>query len=149
MPEALNAFNHFCCLTLQAWNLHEENREVELVDSALSIFNEEEVRRVIGLALWCTQTSPSLRPSMTRVVAILSGDAEVSTEITRPGYLTDWKFDDVSSLMMNISGIATKVTNTSSYYHSSASTSVAGDAELSPVEGGGVPILSSSIEEGR
>lgn len=37
---------------------------------------------------------------MSRVVAMLSGDAEVNTVTSRPGYLTDWKFDDVTSSFM-------------------------------------------------
>ncbi|XP_044468032.1 probable LRR receptor-like serine/threonine-protein kinase At1g56140 isoform X2 [Mangifera indica] len=79
-----------------AWFLHENNRELELVDSKLSQYSEEEVRRLIGVALLCTQTLPSLRPSMSRVVAMLCGDIEVSPVTSKPGYLTDWKFDDAT-----------------------------------------------------
>ncbi|RVX02516.1 putative LRR receptor-like serine/threonine-protein kinase [Vitis vinifera] len=82
-----------------AWQLHENKREIELVDSRLSEFSEEEARRMIGVALQCTQTSPTLRPPMSRVVAMLSGDIEVSRVTTKPGYLTDWKFNDASSFM--------------------------------------------------
>ncbi|KAI8553175.1 hypothetical protein RHMOL_Rhmol06G0323900 [Rhododendron molle] len=82
-----------------AWRLHENDREVELVDGTLLEFDEEEVKRVIGVALLCTQTSPQLRPSMSRAVAMLSGDIEVSAVTTRPGYLTDWKFNDSTSFM--------------------------------------------------
>ncbi|KAI8553180.1 hypothetical protein RHMOL_Rhmol06G0324100 [Rhododendron molle] len=82
-----------------AWHLHENDCEVELVDANLLEFDEEEVKRVIGVALLCTQTSPQLRPSMSRVVAMLSGDIEVSVVTTRPGYLTDWKFNDTTSFM--------------------------------------------------
>ncbi|TXG71254.1 hypothetical protein EZV62_006189 [Acer yangbiense] len=80
-----------------AWNLHENNHQVELVDSRLPEFNEEEVKRMIGVALLCTQTLPSLRPPMSRVVAMLYGDMEVSTVTTKPGYLTDWKYDDTTT----------------------------------------------------
>ncbi|KAK4838756.1 hypothetical protein QYF36_016191 [Acer negundo] len=80
-----------------AWHLHENNQEVELVDSRLQEFNEEEVKRMIGVALLCTQTLPSLRPPMSRVVAMLCGDIEVSTVTTKPGYLTDWKYDDTTT----------------------------------------------------
>ena len=69
------------------------------MDPDFSEFNEEEVRRTMGVALLCTQTSPTARPPMSKVVAMLSGDADVSTEISRPGYLADWKYNDVSSLM--------------------------------------------------
>ncbi|KAK7836480.1 putative lrr receptor-like serine/threonine-protein kinase [Quercus suber] len=44
------------------------------------------------------QASPTLRPSMSRVVAMLSGDIEVSTVTSRPGYLTDWKYDDIANV---------------------------------------------------
>ncbi|KAF7152708.1 hypothetical protein RHSIM_Rhsim01G0036400 [Rhododendron simsii] len=71
-----------------AWHVHENNREVELVDARLLEFDEEEVKRVIGVALLCTQTSPQQRPSMPRVVAMLSGDIEVSAVTSRPGYFT-------------------------------------------------------------
>ncbi|KAK0596069.1 hypothetical protein LWI29_012545 [Acer saccharum] len=79
------------------WHLHENDREAELVDSRLPEFNEEEVKRIIGVALLCTQTLPSLRPPMSRVVAMLSGDMEVSTLTTKPVYLTDWKYDDTTT----------------------------------------------------
>ncbi|TXG46293.1 hypothetical protein EZV62_028207 [Acer yangbiense] len=80
-----------------AWHLHENDREAELVDSRLQEFNEEEVKRIIGVALLCTQTLPSLRPPMSRVVTMLYGDMEVSTITTKPGYLTDWKYDDTTT----------------------------------------------------
>ncbi|XP_057453357.1 probable LRR receptor-like serine/threonine-protein kinase At1g56140 [Lotus japonicus] len=113
-----------------AWKLHENNNVTDLVDPGLSEFNKEEARRVVGIALLCTQTSPTLRPSMSRVVAMLSGDIEVSAVTSRPGYLTDWKFDDVSSFMTDI---ATKGTD-ASYYNSTASTSVVGGAGFSPID---------------
>ncbi|RRT70157.1 hypothetical protein B296_00003058 [Ensete ventricosum] len=34
---------------------------------------------------------------MSRVVAMLTGDIEVSEVKSRPGYLTDWHFNDLSS----------------------------------------------------
>ncbi|KAK9121961.1 hypothetical protein Syun_019578 [Stephania yunnanensis] len=83
-----------------AWYLHENNHELELVDSRLSKeFNEEEAKRVVGVALLCTQASPMLRPSMTRVIAMLSGDIEVSTVASKPAYLSDWEFNDVTTFI--------------------------------------------------
>ncbi|XP_059441108.1 probable LRR receptor-like serine/threonine-protein kinase At1g56140 isoform X2 [Corylus avellana] len=111
-----------------AWHLHENNCEVDLMDSTLSKFNEEEVKRMIGVSLLCTQASPTLRPSMSRVVTMLSGDIEVSSVTSRPGYLTDWKFDDETSFM---SDVATKGTN-ASYFNSSAGITIMGDAQNSP-----------------
>ncbi|XP_062118263.1 probable LRR receptor-like serine/threonine-protein kinase At1g56130 [Humulus lupulus] len=97
-----------------AWNLHERKREVELVDLTLSSeFKEEEVVRVVEIALLCTQTSPYARPPMSRVVAMLLGDVEVNQKMSRPGYFSDWRFSDVSSIVSDI-------TATNHYYSSSS-----------------------------
>lgn len=93
----------------QAWNLHEKGRKVELIDGKLSVFNKEEVKRVIGIALLCIQSSYSLRPPMSRVVAMLTGDVEVSDVVSKPGYLTDWRFDDTTTT--SLSGFETKETS--------------------------------------
>ncbi|KAL7590821.1 hypothetical protein Lser_V15G35427 [Lactuca serriola] len=77
-----------------AWKLHEDNRELELVDEELSEFDEGEVKRMMRIAHLCTQTSPTQRPSMSRVVAMLSGDMEVAGVITRPEYLSCFEFYD-------------------------------------------------------
>ncbi|KAI3810099.1 hypothetical protein L1987_19708 [Smallanthus sonchifolius] len=90
-----------------AWNLHEAKREVELVDEELSEFDENEVKRVMKIALLCTQTSPVERPPMSRVVALLSGDMEASDVITRPGYLTGYSFRDVTTFTSTLPTSAT------------------------------------------
>ncbi|KAK4839315.1 hypothetical protein QYF36_020939 [Acer negundo] len=132
-----------------AWNLHENNRQVELVDSRLPEFNEEEVKRMIGVALLCTQTLPSLRPPMSRVVAMLCGDMEVSPVTTKPGYLTDWKYDDTSTVssFMSSTDKATIGTENNSNFTSSSTTVVA-DAQRSP-ENVTKPILHDIIGDGR
>ncbi|KAL1556055.1 putative LRR receptor-like serine/threonine-protein kinase [Salvia divinorum] len=80
-----------------AWHCHENERDVELVDKELSEFNKEEARRVIEVALLCTQTSPVVRPSMSRAVAMLCGDAEIPVVTAKPGYLTEWNFSDITA----------------------------------------------------
>ena len=64
-------------------------------------FDENEATRVIGVALLCTQASPMMRPSMSRVVGMLSGDIEVGTVTSKPSYLTDWDFTDITSSFLN------------------------------------------------
>ncbi|KAK9699406.1 hypothetical protein RND81_08G171700 [Saponaria officinalis] len=81
-----------------AWHLHETNQDIDLVDKQLSEFNEDEVRRVISVALLCTQTAPGQRPTMARALAMLNGDTEVGTITSKPTYLADWTFDDASFL---------------------------------------------------
>ncbi|KAK8524691.1 hypothetical protein V6N12_029549 [Hibiscus sabdariffa] len=78
----------------KAWDLHENNQSLELVDPTLAEFDENEALRVVRVALLCTQGSPSMRPPMSRVVAMLAGDIDVSSVITRPSYLIDWNFRD-------------------------------------------------------
>ncbi|KAK4253504.1 hypothetical protein QN277_010168 [Acacia crassicarpa] len=123
-----------------AWQLHEKNSIVELADPRLSSdFNQEEFKRIVGIALLCTQTSPLSRLAMSRVVAMLSGDVEVSTVTSRPGYLTDtdWKFDDEYTFM---TGLATKGSDMT-LYNSSAT------ASQSPVDAS-KPILPRILGEG-
>lgn len=127
-----------------AWNLHESGHEIELVDSTLSDVSEKDVKRMIGIALLCTQTSPALRPPMSRVVAMLSGDIEVGTITTRPGYLTDWKFNDVLSFTSDSSNQRTDTSNV----NSSASTSVIADAEKQSTPESTKALLHEIIGEG-
>ena len=122
--------------------MHENNREVDLVDSKLSKFNEEEVKRLIGVSLLCTQASPTLRPSMSRVVAMLSGDIEVSAVTSRPGYLTDWKYDDITNV------IDEGAIDTGHFNSSTASTSIVGDVGNSPANAS-KPMIGDTIKQGQ
>ncbi|XP_027910141.1 probable LRR receptor-like serine/threonine-protein kinase At1g56140 [Vigna unguiculata] len=113
-----------------AWQLHESNRISDLVDPRLVEFDEEEVKRIVGIVLLCTQASPTLRPSMSRAVAMLSGDIEVNIVTTKPGYLTDWDFEDVTSFMTT--NITTKGSYTSCE-NSPSSTTTLGRVDRSPI----------------
>ncbi|XP_075494806.1 LOW QUALITY PROTEIN: putative LRR receptor-like serine/threonine-protein kinase At1g56140 [Primulina tabacum] len=124
-----------------AWSLHESKKETELVDPSLHIFNPDEVRTIIGVALLCTQASPSLRPSMSRVVAMLSGDVEVASVTTRPSYLTDWKFNDDTTFISD----DTENTHINS---TNSTTMVSGSGTYSPTNSA-KPILHEVIGDGR
>lgn len=65
-------------------------------------YEADEVKRVIRVALLCTQTSPMQRPSMSRVVAMISGDIEASGVITRPEYLTGFNFKDATTFKSGV-----------------------------------------------
>ncbi|GMY38749.1 probable LRR receptor-like serine/threonine-protein kinase At1g56130 [Fagus crenata] len=80
-----------------AWTLHENNQSLRLVDPTLTEFDEGEAARVIAVSFLCTQASPMMRPSMSRVVAMLAGDIEVGVVTSKPSYLTDWNFKDITS----------------------------------------------------
>ncbi|KAK8274106.1 hypothetical protein V6Z12_D10G051600 [Gossypium hirsutum] len=64
-----------------SWALHENNQILDLVDPNLVEFDENEALRVVRIALLCTQGSPSMRPPMSRVVAMLAGDIEASGSV--------------------------------------------------------------------
>ncbi|CAN6545913.1 unnamed protein product [Malus baccata var. baccata] len=79
------------------WTLHENDQTLGLVDPRLTEFDETEATRLIRAALLCTQGSPMARPSMSRVVAMLSGDIDIGTVMSKPSYLTDYNFKDVTT----------------------------------------------------
>jgi hypothetical protein len=52
---------------------------------------------VIEVALLCTQAVPTMRPSMSRVVAMLTGDAEIIPAASRPAYIKDLQYNNAIS----------------------------------------------------
>lgn len=102
---------------------------------------------MIGVALLCIQASPTLRPPMSRVIAMLLGDIEVSTVTTKPGYLTDLPFRDTSSFMSDTTGGSTSI-NTNSRLTSSSNASVVTHIKSSPTNSSG-PLLHGVIGDGR
>ncbi|KAK6932000.1 Protein kinase domain [Dillenia turbinata] len=84
-----------------SWNLYENKHSLELVDPKVAAFDESEAFRIIGVAFLCTQASPVLRPPMSRVVAMLTGDIEVKAVTSKPSYLTDWNFKDITRSFMD------------------------------------------------
>lgn len=67
------------------------------MDPALAEYDENEATRLIKVALLCTQASPWLRPPMSRVIRMLSGDVEIDTAISKPSYLTDLDFKETTT----------------------------------------------------
>ncbi|XP_031249199.1 probable LRR receptor-like serine/threonine-protein kinase At1g56140 [Pistacia vera] len=118
-----------------AWNLHEVNQSLELIDSKLSEYNEIEALRVIKVALLCTQASPMLRPTMSRVVNMLAGDIEVATVTSKPSYLTDWNYKDITNSLLN----EETVTSSSTRSYSRKKSQCDSATDLSP---GVYPLLS-------
>ncbi|CAI9110285.1 OLC1v1010282C2 [Oldenlandia corymbosa var. corymbosa] len=63
----------------KARKLHETNTHLQLVDETLdpNEYNVAEVKKVMELALICTQSQPSERPAMSEVVTMLSHDQPI------------------------------------------------------------------------
>ncbi|KAJ4890072.1 Protein kinase superfamily protein [Raphanus sativus] len=76
----------------RAWELYERNELVDLVDTGLNgVFDAEEACRYLKIGLLCTQDSPKLRPSMSKVVKLLTGVRGLDNKkITRPGLISDF-----------------------------------------------------------
>ncbi|GJN09499.1 hypothetical protein PR202_ga27512 [Eleusine coracana subsp. coracana] len=75
-----------------AWELYETGQALGILDPRLEEeFESEEALRVIHVALLCTQGSPHQRAPMSRVVAMLTGDSEVTEIVTKPSYITEWQ----------------------------------------------------------
>ncbi|XP_057971125.1 probable LRR receptor-like serine/threonine-protein kinase At1g56140 isoform X1 [Malania oleifera] len=139
-----------------AWNLHENNRSLELMDPTLMSFHENEAKRVIGVALLCTQASPMLRPPMSRVVAMLTGDTEVSPVTSKPSYLTDWDFKDITGSIDEVASMSTaSKSNTNSQHRineSETSTPTPTTGEHDPIPSPPnftEPLFNEIIRDGR
>ncbi|CAA2997546.1 serine threonine- kinase [Olea europaea subsp. europaea] len=76
----------------RAWQLHEKRELVSLVDIALNgDFDPEQACRFLKIGLLCTQDFPKLRPSMSTVVQMLTGDKDFDENaIMKPGLITDF-----------------------------------------------------------
>lgn len=69
-----------------AYKLYKKGKSFELVDPALaSSADPEQIAMCIQLGLLCTQGDPQLRPTMGRIVVILSKKSGNLEEPTRPG----------------------------------------------------------------
>ena len=66
-------------MEIQAWQLYEENSLIHLLDPTLAWCDDSirESIRVIEMALLCTHSRATLRPTMTSIVSILTGGGEV------------------------------------------------------------------------
>ncbi|XP_078176538.1 putative serine/threonine-protein kinase [Carex rostrata] len=92
----------------RAWQLYQEDRLKELVDSDLEEYPEEEVIRYMKVALFCTQASATRRPGMLQVVEMLSRPIRLNEkELTPPGFINDYNSIRNNAKM----GIGTSSTN--------------------------------------
>ncbi|KAI3873159.1 hypothetical protein MKX03_002405, partial [Papaver bracteatum] len=115
-----------------AWNLHEYDRALELVDPSLADYDKGEAMRMIGIAFLCIQASPTMRPTMSRVVSMLSGDIGVNPITSKPSYITDWEFNDMSSFINDNDTPSFTSTTTNTQLDTSTDTSMLACGDRSP-----------------
>ncbi|PWZ38829.1 putative LRR receptor-like serine/threonine-protein kinase [Zea mays] len=137
--------------TFQVWELYENGRPLEFVDPKLTEYDAYEVLRVIRVALHCTQGSPHKRPSMSRVVAMLNGDADAAEDVAKPSYITEWQ---VMAADVSGSFASSHVGSSSTQTQPTSSSGGHGGAQASPEPGDLTPavpspLYTSIIEEGR
>eukprot|EP00253_Pinus_taeda_P017587 PITA_17587 len=70
------------------WRLYTTDRALEIMDPTLEgSYSSEEGTRVIRIGLLCTQAAAALRPSMFRVVAMLTSETEHLRSPTQPAFV--------------------------------------------------------------
>jgi hypothetical protein len=70
--------------------LYEQGELTNLVDPSLhNEFDHKEASRFIKVGLLCTQDKPKNRPSMSKVVKMLTGQMDADGVITKPCVISD------------------------------------------------------------
>ncbi|OAY71066.1 putative leucine-rich repeat receptor-like serine/threonine-protein kinase, partial [Ananas comosus] len=73
------------------WALYEHGELVNIVDTSLNgDFNPEEACRFLKVGLICTQDAPKVRPTMSTVIKMLTGETDTDMEIMKPGLISDF-----------------------------------------------------------
>lgn len=100
----------------RTWALHEQRELVMLVDTALGgQFDAEQACKFLKIGLLCTQDAPKIRPSMSSVVKMLTGEESVDDKlVTKPGLISDF-------MDLKVRSSDQKVSHTTSCTNSSAS----------------------------
>lgn len=68
----------------QAWNLYENDMHSDFVDETLDSkeYIVDNVKKIIEIALMCTQSPTSVRPTMSEVVVLLTDDHSIEQKPT-------------------------------------------------------------------
>eukprot|EP01018_Ginkgo_biloba_P006020 Gb_41607 [translate_table: standard] len=78
---------HMQFLLEWAWNEYESDQTLGMVDAKLEgTYPQQQVLKVITVALLCTQRSANLRPPMSQVMSMLTSDSEIVVKPTRPAF---------------------------------------------------------------
>ncbi|KAI3822867.1 hypothetical protein L1987_10466 [Smallanthus sonchifolius] len=88
---------------------------------------------MIRVGLNCGQASPSLRPVMSLVMAMLSGDIEKNPVTTKPSYLTDWDFNDYPNTFGDDEPISSKTTTMTATITTATTASMGMESMASPI----------------
>ncbi|KAI3794373.1 hypothetical protein L1987_37004 [Smallanthus sonchifolius] len=74
------------------WKLYEKKMHVKVIDDTLNLnrYEQEHVMKIIEIALLCTQSPASIRPTMSEVVLMLQeGQSLGKRQLTRPTFVSN------------------------------------------------------------
>lgn len=76
----------------QAWNVCESGNHLKLMDESLdpNDYKPEDAKRIVEIALMCTQSPPNRRPSMSEVVVMLSSDHSTTHDAPKRPSIIDF-----------------------------------------------------------
>ena len=76
-------------MVAQAWRLYERDNLMALVDESLDPeeYKPEEVKRIMEIALLCTQSTVAARPMMSEVIVLLLMRNDPELQPTRPTFI--------------------------------------------------------------
>ncbi|KAH9796901.1 protein kinase domain-containing protein [Citrus sinensis] len=81
-----------------AWQLHQEEKPLELVDPELGEYPPNEIIRYMKVAFFCTQAAASRRPQMNQVIKMLTKNIRLNEEeLTAPGLFQDSESSSVGT----------------------------------------------------
>lgn len=105
-------------MKFQALTLHQRGDIMEIVDPVLQgDFNSKEAVRMIKVAFLCTNSSPSLRPTMSEAVKMLEGEINIREVMSDPGlYGHNWSISNLINIdthgSSSVSGVAHQTATT-------------------------------------
>lgn len=108
----------------QALTLQQTGDILEIIDPKLEgDFNREEAVRMIKVALLCTHSSPSLRPTMSEALQMLQGEMEITEFVSDPGfYGHNWSISNLRDInthgSSSMSGVAAQTATATAMWSS-------------------------------
>lgn len=117
---------------MQTWALYEQGHLEKIVDALLGDdLDIQEATRFLKVALLCTQDATKLRPSMSTVLKLLTGEKSIASEkITKPAVISDFMDLKVKSTKENNNYGQVSTTISSSAMASTAFSSSEDDTTL-------------------
>lgn len=101
----------------QAWLVYEDNNLVRLIDPSLDVnYPEAEAVKFLKVGLLCVQENVRLRPIMSTVVKMLTGDVDIGdVRVSQPGLIADLMDIKLVQQMLSISSSETAGHSTASF----------------------------------